>query len=117
VASLRAAGDDQVSLQAHYFVQHLPGQATADVGLTANATQSSDGCLELSVSATGFVHALAIDVPGFIADDSYFHLSPGQTRSCRLAPRVPGSKPRGYVHALNSHAPVRINVSAPAPAP
>ena len=123
VASVR--GQTAIA-DAHYFVNELPSHAAAgDGGLVASGSLTADGTLELRVSAASFAQAVAIDVPGFVADDSYFNLCPGQQRSCQLRPLALGAgakpakpaKPRGQVHALNAHAPARISVVIPETTP
>jgi beta-mannosidase len=48
-----------------------------------------------------FAQWVAIDVPGFAPDDSWFHLAPGGERTVTLRPFVEGKPPRGRVRALN----------------
>jgi hypothetical protein len=55
------------------------------------------------------VHA---NVPGFIADDQYFHMSPNSSRSLLLRPQANSrtSSLEGTVHSLNAASPAVIAV-------
>ncbi|HXX66387.1 MAG TPA: hypothetical protein VEK07_04345, partial [Polyangiaceae bacterium] len=95
---------------AHAF--HLPGSLLraieTDVGLEATATPLGDGSWELVVRSRRFAQAVSVEVHGFAADDSYFHLAPGGARSVRLAPDGSAERPRGTVRALNAHVGANI---------
>jgi beta-mannosidase len=102
VATLKSPEGAPLTEDTHYFVGQLPNQQLPDVGLTASAV-ALDETIDLRVSATSFAQSVSIDVPGYVADDSYFHLSPGQERRVRLQRRLASAKPRGHVQALNGH--------------
>ncbi len=82
-----------------------------DLGLTARAEPVSDGCYRVVLQTTSFAQALALVCPGFVADDSYFDLSPGETRCVFLRALTPGSQPRGTAWPLNARGPVRVTVA------
>ena len=77
-----------------------------DVGLQAEVEPVDGGAWHLQVSARRFAQYVQVDVPGYVADDSWFHLPPGGTRTTVLRP-WPGAPeaPRGWVRALNSAVP------------
>ena len=51
-----------------------------------------------------------IDVPGFVAGDSWFHLPPGGSRSVELRPEAGSDRePRGRVRCLNSKAEAAVS--------
>lgn len=102
VATLKSPEGAPLTEDTHYFVGQLPSHQHPDVGLSASAV-ALDESIDLRVSATSFAQSVSIDVPGYVADDSYFHLSPGQERSVRLQRRLASAKPRGHVQALNGH--------------
>jgi beta-mannosidase len=83
---------------------HLPaGPARLqepDLGLEASAAPDGDNW-DLRVGARRFAQWVAIDVPGFAPDDSWFHLAPGGERTVTLRPSAEGKPPRGRVRALN----------------
>jgi beta-mannosidase len=59
------------------------------------------------VASEQFAQYVALDVPGFRASDSWFHLLPGEAHEIAL--HGEGS-PDGRVRALNAIAPIRIEV-------
>lgn len=92
---------------------HLPlGQARpreADVGLSAEAFPSGS-IWSLRVRTRLFAQWLSVQVPGFVPEDSWFHLEPGMTRTLALAPTAGAGRPRGRVKALNSQLDARIRL-------
>ena len=89
---------------------YLPGgparDADPDVGLQAEVEPADEETWRLHVSSRRFAQYVQVSVPGYVADDSWFHLPPGGRRSTLLRP-LPGSQeaPRGWVRALNSAVP------------
>jgi len=55
-----------------------------------------------------------VDIPGFVADDQYFHMIPNSARTLTLRPRKsPAPKaPQGIVHALNAASPCFIAIAS-----
>lgn len=85
----------------------------AHLGLEATARHDDSGNWNLEVSTARFAQWVQVQVDGWQAEDSWFHLSPGTTRSVRLRPRpevLPGP-PRGEVTALNAVHGTRIAVA------
>ena len=103
VATLRD-GEGLQRGQAFHFPEGLPSRRAAEVGLTASASGDADGAVEVTLKAQRFAQSLHFDVPGFVAQDEYFHLAPGAERVVRLLPETTGSAFAGHVGALNSHA-------------
>jgi len=89
---------------------YLPGgparDMDPDVGLQAEVGPADGGRWPLYVSTRRFAQYIQIDIPGFVASDSWFHLPPGGTRELVLRPE-PGCdhEPKGRLRALNSVAP------------
>ena len=88
---------------------YLPGgparERDPDVGLQVELAAVDGGAWQLSVSSRRFAEYVSVDVPGYVPDDSWFHLAPGTSRPVRLAPEAgTTSPPRGRVRALNSGA-------------
>jgi beta-mannosidase len=81
-----------------------PARATdPDVGLQAGLVEADEGEWLLCVSSRRFAQYVQVDVPGFVPDDSWFHLPPGGSRDVRLRPEHgSGHEPKGRVRALNS---------------
>jgi len=86
---------------------YLPGGAARgtdpDLGLQAQVEPADGGVWQLSVSTRHFAQYVHLDVPGFVPDDSWFHLPPGGSCTTVLRPES-GTEgaPRGRVRALNS---------------
>jgi len=87
-----------------------------DVGLEAVVGAGEDGSWVVECRARRFAQWVAIDVPGFEASDSWFHLAPGRARRVRLdgpVGRARAAGPRGELRALNSRrsAPIATGAS------
>jgi beta-mannosidase len=96
---------------------HFPGglnaQPESDVGLSASAFMRDAQTIELTVCTKRLAQSVHFDLPGFQADDEYFHLEPND--HARVTLRGTGNAPvSGYVHAVNSARSARINVLATA---
>ncbi|MGA8725179.1 MAG: hypothetical protein WB565_09045 [Acidimicrobiales bacterium] len=86
-----------------------------DVGLSAelhHLDSPDDGRTpwSLTIAAREFAQFVSIDVPGFVPDDSWFHIAPGEATTIDLTPEQPfeESTPSGHVRALNAVASARI---------
>ncbi len=97
----------QVTLHTHDIMSedfHLPAGSgrprEPDLGLEASASPSGDNWA-LTLRTRRFAQWVAIDVPGFGPDDSWFHLAPGSERTVTLRPLLSDKAPRGRVRALN----------------
>jgi beta-mannosidase len=99
-ASLRDAGTGLFLAGACYFPGPLPAGSDRDVGLTVRTELGADG-YALVLATERFAHAVAIDVEGFVPDDNYLNLEPGETRTVGLRAITTGMVPRGRVSALN----------------
>lgn len=81
----------------------------ADLGLVARLAPAEADGRWLELSTDRFAQAVAIDVPGWEAEDAYFHLAPGWDRRIRLRPLTDEDRPaRGTVQPLNGTIPVTI---------
>jgi beta-mannosidase len=101
---------------------HLPlGESRpreASVGLRAEVVWDQHGRPGLDLSTERFAQWVVIEVPGFVAEDSWFHLAPRQRRILSLlpvGPAPPRGRLRGRVRALNAHgeAPVVLDSNPP----
>jgi beta-mannosidase len=95
-------------------VVHLPAgldrPVEVDLGLVASARPGADGSWSATVTTRRLAQWVVVEVPGFLATDSWFHLAPGATRSLSLLPRGEAGRPAGLVRALNAQATTRITV-------
>jgi beta-mannosidase len=83
---------------------HLPdfGAPPPCLGFEATLAKADDEAWTLTVETRTFAQAVAIHVPGYVADDNYFDLAPGRRREIRLhAGERSARAPRGEVKALN----------------
>ncbi|MGD0748798.1 MAG: glycoside hydrolase family 2 protein [Acidimicrobiales bacterium] len=99
VVRVRLQTDDVVSEAFHLPVGDGRPQEP-DIGLEAQATPVGDDW-QLTVRTRRFAQWVALEVPGFALDDSWFHLAPGGERTIALRPRGDGARPKGRVRALN----------------
>ena len=96
--------------RAFHFPGGLAAQAEMDVGLSARATLLDEQTAEVVVTSKRFAQGVYFEVPGFQADDEYFHMPPDS--EMRLILRRTGRQPfRGWVHAANSQTSGRIDVA------
>jgi beta-mannosidase len=97
--------------EAFHFPRGLPALPDPDLQLTATArrVREENGAWEVELVADRLALAVALDIPGFTADDGYLTLAPGAARTVRLRREGGGdAPPSGTAHALNGAGPVRI---------
>jgi beta-mannosidase len=92
---------------AHCFPCGLPTACDNALGLVAHAERLA-GSYAVILKADRFAHAVAVEAEGFVPDDNYFHLEPGETKRLVLHAEGPGKRLRGSVFALNGAGPVSI---------
>jgi beta-mannosidase len=118
VGTLTDNGNTPVA-QAFHFVTGLPASRESDIGLTATATPRTNGAtadspsaFTVTITTRRFAQSVWIEADGFIAEDAYFHLAPGGTKTIllRRLPNDPAKPLRGRVHALNTLNPRKIEV-------
>ena len=80
-----------------------------DLGLEASAT-GDGGRWQVNLATRRFAQWVALDVPGYRPDDSWFHLPPGAERTVVLHPTGADGPPKGRVRALNGLRSVPIVV-------
>jgi beta-mannosidase len=98
-------GSGAVVAYADYLPAGPARQLDPDVGLQVELAAADGGEWHLTVSSRRFAEYVSVDVPGFVPDDSWFHLPPGVSRPVLLSPEPGTTKPpRGRVRALNSAA-------------
>jgi beta-mannosidase len=111
-ATLKDPGGTWLAASFH-FPGGLNAQPESDVGLSARAFLRDAQTIELTVCTKRLAQSVHFDLPGFQADDEYFHLEPNRPTPVTL--RGTGNAPvSGYVHAVNSARSARIDVVASA---
>jgi beta-mannosidase len=99
---------------AFHFPNGLEALPASDAGLSARARMTDPHTIELTVRTHRLAQSVHIDMPGFQADDDYFHLAPRS--EARIMLRGAGDLTlSGYVHASNSARSARIDVVIPPP--
>ena len=89
--------------RAFHFPAGMPALFGTDPGLSATATTIDACTAELAVTTCKTALAVHFDIPGFEAEDEYFHLAPGAQARVVLRAREPAEL-HGTVHALNAAA-------------
>ncbi|HET9948987.1 MAG TPA: glycoside hydrolase family 2 protein, partial [Longimicrobiales bacterium] len=79
-----------------------PARPLPDTSLAVEVEQDEAGVVA-RVTSSALARDVRLDAPGWLADDDYFDLPPGATRSVRLVRLGAGERPlRGFVHASNA---------------
>lgn len=110
VARLRDPDTGQIISEAFHFPLGFPSERSEDLGIEAYATATTDGCFDLTVRTRDFAQSIAIEVEGFRADDSFFHLAPGGERVIRLHPIGEPRPLVGTVEPINATMGTRIEL-------
>jgi beta-mannosidase len=85
----------------------MPALWGIDPGLSATATMLDECTAELTLTTRKAALAVHFDIPGFEAEDEYFHMAPGSQARVVLRARQP-TQLQGSVLALNASAAVTI---------
>jgi beta-mannosidase len=115
VASLIQA--DEALSHDFYFPLGHAHLSSADLGLSAQASSVSDNTAVLEVCSQRLARFVTIRVPGFRAEEQYFHLAPGMRRRIRLHSIQGCSELMGKVFAFNGRSPAPITVQPAARSP
>jgi beta-mannosidase len=108
--TLRDAAGVQLGRSFH-FAGGLSAGTETDIGLRAHARMLDSGTAVLTVETKLFAQGVYFDIPGFSADDEYFHLPPASTIHVTLTSS--GGHPlAGSVYAANSDRGARIELVA-----
>ncbi|HET9930616.1 MAG TPA: glycoside hydrolase family 2 protein, partial [Polyangiaceae bacterium] len=105
-ASLEVDGASRAT--AFYFPLGFPRERETELGLSARGRALGDGRFEVVVQTKRFAQAVTLNVAGATADDDYFNVAPGATKTIVLTLGEPRPSLRGSVQALNAVAPVPI---------
>jgi beta-mannosidase len=106
----------EVLARSQAFPAGLALPLEADLGLKAVATVDEDGQVRVRVSTRRLAQSVHIDAHGFIAEDAYFHLAPGDSREVLLRPAKGALTAfNGQILALNTDSPVNIVVERSTP--
>ena len=81
-------------------------------GLQAEAFMIDENTATVTVVSRQLSQSIFFDVPGFHADDEYFHLPPGSKTQVTLRGNGSHKVLAGSVHAVNAKSPARIELVA-----
>ncbi len=113
-AALVLRGSGETLAEAFGFPAGLHAGTDAEVRLDAVAIDNPAGKGHaLRIGCARFAQSVSIDIAGFLPEDNYFHLAPGQSR-CIVLDELPNRRPgrvRGTVAALNSSSQVRVEIA------
>jgi beta-mannosidase len=91
----------------HFLLGHRR-MPVSELGLTAVAQVLPGGDLSVEVRTQRLARFVTLTVPGYRAEDLYFHLAPDTPRRVRLRSLGTHSEPAGEVLALNALTSQRI---------
>jgi beta-mannosidase len=112
VGTLRSHG--RVLGEAFYFPKGPAFVPEHDLGVQASARALDDGTLRLRIKTRRFAQAVAVEIPGYVPRDNYFHMAPGTEREVPLRPLTTARAIEGSVQPLNALAPTSV-IREPAP--
>lgn len=106
--------DSKLIAEDWYFPLGLPNQQHADIGLVATAEQCGESEFKVRIDTRKFAQSVHLEVPGYRADDQYFHMLPQTSRTVRLSARgdMRVSRFGGSVYSLNSGTPSLIRAAS-----
>ena len=105
---------DTVLCETYLFPRAKEPALDAAICVQAVATQLEDNEFQLAITSDKFLYAVNIDVPGFIADDNFFHVMPDtqvNVKIHRLHDTTTSTRFKGYVSALNIVDDVKIKIN------
>jgi len=90
-----------------HFPTGLNARVEPDIGLTARV-RPGDGNAEVVLRSSRTAQFIQLDVPGFVAEDQYFHLAPGIEHRVRLRGTQAATALKGEARASNALATCRL---------
>lgn len=114
VAATLRDGAGQTIDRAFFFSEGFSATRQRDVGLRVEQIEHEpDRAVIVSVSAETLAQSVYFDSDGYLPEDDYFHLAPGEARAVRLR-RLQDAKPatRIGVRALNAWSGATLELAA-----
>jgi beta-mannosidase len=108
VATLRESKGGAVLGRAFHFSTDRSAPHAPDPAVEAVAVPSAPGEWRVTVRTTRFARAVALDAPGFIADDDFFHIEPGGQHVVTL--RGSRASMTARVKPLNAAFPTNVSL-------
>jgi beta-mannosidase len=106
-ATLRDAATGAILATAHHYPAGMPTRCDDALGLSARAVRTADG-YAITLEAERFAHAVSVESDGFIPDDNFVNIEPGQPRRLVLRAETADHAFQATVCALNGTGPVLI---------
>jgi len=106
-ATLRDRATGNIIASAHGFPCGLPTMRDEALGLVARAEAIAGG-YAVTLETDRFAYAVAIEADGFVPDDNFFHLEPGEQKRLFLRAENAGQPLHGCVVVVNGTGPVPI---------
>ena len=106
-STIRDRATGNIIASAHGFPCGLPTMRDEALGLVARAEAIAGG-YAITLETDRFAHAVAIEAAGFVPDDNFFHLEPGEPKRLFLRAESAGQPLHGCVVAVNGTGPVPI---------
>jgi beta-mannosidase len=103
--------DGAVIAEAFHFPQASEPKRAVGAKIAGEARPSGETSWNVTLHSDRFLYGVHFDIPGFVADDNYFHLMPDRKKNVNLRSASPGQQLSGYVEALNLEDAVRIVVT------
>ena len=107
VATLTDTATHAVVGRAFHFPRGLRDEQI-DVDLEASAERIDDRSWRVRFQSRGFARAVAVEAPGMVADDDFFHVPPGATHEVTLSTPTAQGTFLASAKALNSAATTKI---------
>jgi beta-mannosidase len=109
LATLRDAATGKLLSRAFHFPAGRPLERRPDLGLEASAVPSEGGGWSVTVRSRRLAYAVALDAPGFVADDDFFHVPPGGEIAVSLRSVQPSARPfSARMLPVNAVAPSKV---------
>jgi len=108
VATLRDRTNGATLGRAFHFPRSLHDVRATDLGVEAHAERLGDDTWKLTVRTKKIAQAVAIDARGFVMDDDFFHVAPGDSGAHSTVLTGRGATLSGTVKALNAATPTKI---------
>lgn len=107
VATLRDPAQHVIG-RAFHFVGSVPHTPEPEIGLSARRVFEQPGLIKVAVHSRRLALGVRLELPGFDADDAFFHLPPGTESTVTLRGPNDAGYPSGQVLALNTRQMIRF---------
>ena len=110
VATLRDSAGQLLGECVH-FPSGIPSARTQDILVTGQARRLASDVVSITLQTRGFASYVEIDAGPYVADDNYFHMTPGSERTVIARSPIPDAPCTVFVQPLNAHDVTRLTVA------